>query len=98
MISVIIAGAAFLAIYMIPYLKYPANPPGIGHPDTIHARGNLYLGMVAVSIVSLIAAFFLASVLSRPVGRLERHDRDRDHVHRLDGGRHGDLPGARAPA
>ena len=63
-ISVIIAGAAFLAIYMIPYLKYPANPPGIGHPDTIHARGNLYLGMVGVSIVSVIAAFFLARWLA----------------------------------
>ena len=63
-IGVIIAAAAFLGIYMIPYLKYPANPPGIGHPDTIDARGNLYLGMVAVSIVSLIAAFFLARYLA----------------------------------
>ena len=63
-IAVIIAGLAFLAIYMIPYLKYPANPPGIGHPDTIHARGNLYLGMVGVSIASVIGAFFLARYLA----------------------------------
>ena len=63
-IGVIIAAAAFLGIYMVPYLKYPGNPPGIGHPATIHARGNLYLGMVAVSIVSLIAAFFLARYLA----------------------------------
>jgi hypothetical protein len=62
--ALIIAAAAFLGIYLIPYLKYPANPPGIGHPDTIHARGNLYLGMVAVSIASLIAAFFLARYLA----------------------------------
>lgn len=62
--AVVIAGAAFLGIYMVPYLKYPANPPGIGHPDTIHARGNLYLGMVGVSIASLIAAFFLTRYLA----------------------------------
>ncbi len=63
-IAVMIAGAAFLGIYLVPFLKYPANPPAIGHPDTIHARGNLYLGMVAISIASLIAAFFLARYLA----------------------------------
>jgi len=62
--ALIIAAGAFLGIYLIPYLKYPANPPGIGHPDTIHARGNLYIGIVAVSILSLIAAFFLARFLA----------------------------------
>ncbi len=59
-----IAAAAFLAIYLVPFLKYPANPPAIGHPDTIHARGDLYLGMVGVSIVSVIGAFFLARYLA----------------------------------
>jgi hypothetical protein len=63
-IAVIIAAAALLGIYLVPFLKYPANPPAIGHPDTIHARGNLYLGLVAVSVVSLIAAFFLARYLA----------------------------------
>lgn len=67
-IAVVIAGGAFLAIYMVPYLKYPANPPGIGHPDTIHARGNLYLGMVGVSIASVIAAFYLARYLASRFG------------------------------
>ncbi len=62
--AVIIAAAAFLAIYAVPFLKYPANPPAIGHPDTIHARGNLYLGMVAVSIASLVAACYLARYLA----------------------------------
>jgi hypothetical protein len=63
-IALIIAGAALLSVYLVPFLKYPANPPAIGHPDTIHARGNLYLGLVAVSIVSLVAAFFLARYLA----------------------------------
>ena len=63
-LALIIAGGALLAIYIVPYLKYPANPPAIGHPDTIHARGNLYLGMVGISIASVIAAFFLARYLA----------------------------------
>jgi hypothetical protein len=67
-IAVIIAGAALVGIYVVPFLKYPANPPAIGHPNTIHARGNLYLGLVGVSIASLIAAFFLARYLSRRWG------------------------------
>ncbi len=67
-LAIIVAGFAFLGIYGVPYLKYPANPPAIGHPDTIHARGDLYLGMVGVSIVSLIGAFFLARYLSRRWG------------------------------
>jgi Probable cobalt transporter subunit (CbtA) len=62
--AAVIATVAFLGVYMVPFLKYPANPPAIGHPDTIHARGNLYLGMVAVSIASLVAAFFLARYLA----------------------------------
>lgn len=62
-LAIIIAGAAFLGIYLVPFLKYPADPPAIGHSDTIHARGNLYLGMVGVSVASLVAAFFLARYL-----------------------------------
>ena len=67
-LALMIAAGAFLAIYAVPYLKYPANPPAIGHPDTIHARGNLYLGMVGVSIASVIGALFLARYLSRRWG------------------------------
>jgi hypothetical protein len=63
-LALAVAGGAFLAVYMVPYLKYPSNPPGIGHPDTIGARGNLYLGMVAVSVASLIGAFLLARRLA----------------------------------
>jgi hypothetical protein len=66
--ALVISGAGFLAIYMVPYLKYPANPPAIGHHDTIHARGLLYLGMVAVSIVSMIAAVIIARKLYPRIG------------------------------
>lgn len=67
-VAALLAGACFLAVYLVPFLKYPANPPAIGHPDTIRARGFLYLGMVAISIVSLIAAAIAARRLSGRFG------------------------------
>jgi len=51
-----IAAALFLAIVLVPFLKYPANPPAVGDPDTITRRTLLFLAMIGGSAVSLIAA------------------------------------------
>ncbi len=67
-LALLIAALGFLAIYMVPYLKYPANPPAIGHPDTINTRGQLYLTMVAISIVSVTVAVIAARGLSGRIG------------------------------
>jgi len=67
-LALLIAALGFLAIYMVPYLKYPANPPAIGHPDTINTRGQLYLAMVAISIVSVTAAVIAARRLTGRIG------------------------------
>lgn len=55
-----IAGFGFLGVYMLPFVKYPANPPAIGHTFTIVTRGQLYLTMVVCSVVLLAAAIYLA--------------------------------------
>jgi hypothetical protein len=52
-LAVLVAAAGFLGLYLLPFLKYPANPPAIGHPETIEVRTALYLAMVAVSLVAL---------------------------------------------
>ncbi len=67
-LALLIAALGFLAIYMVPYLKYPANPPAIGHPDTINTRGQFYLAMVAISIVSVTAAVIAARRLTGRIG------------------------------
>ena len=64
-IALAVAGGAFLALYLVPFLKYPANPPSIGHPDTIKQRGALYLVMVGTSVVLLVAAVVLGRWLTR---------------------------------
>src|SRR5664279_1407558 len=58
-LSLLLAAGAFLGMYFVPFLKYPANPPSIGHPDTIKQRGGLYLVMVLASVVLLVLAVWL---------------------------------------
>jgi len=37
-----VAGGGFLAVYVLPGLKYPANPPGTSNSDTITDRTQWY--------------------------------------------------------
>ena len=50
-LALLVAGGGFLALYLVPFVKYPANPPSIGHPDTIGERGGLYVVVVACSVL-----------------------------------------------
>lgn len=47
----LVAGGLFVGIYLVPFPKYPANPPSIGHPETIKDRGGLCLLMVLFSLL-----------------------------------------------
>ena len=55
--AAVIALSGFLAVYVVPILKYPANPPSIGNPDTIGLRTAIYFGMIILSLGALIAAW-----------------------------------------
>jgi hypothetical protein len=52
-----LALSGFLALYAVPIIKYPANPPAIGNPDTIGIRTAIYFGMMLLSLASMIAAW-----------------------------------------
>jgi predicted cobalt transporter CbtA len=55
--AISLAAVAFVTVALVPFLKYPANPPGVGDPSTIGRRTTLYLVMLAWSIVSTWAAW-----------------------------------------
>ncbi|HTV79741.1 MAG TPA: CbtA family protein [Steroidobacteraceae bacterium] len=57
--SVILALFGWLTVYVVPALKYPANPPSVGEPDTIKYRTGLYFLMMAISIASTLGALRL---------------------------------------
>jgi hypothetical protein len=67
-LALLVAGAGFLTFYLVPFLKYPANPPAIGHAETIRARSGLYLTMVVAAVVFLALAVLLGRRLAPRFG------------------------------
>ena len=67
-LAVLVAGGGFLSMYLVPFLKYPANPPAIGHEDTIQQRSSFYLLMVACSVLFLILTVWLGRRLQPRFG------------------------------
>jgi hypothetical protein len=65
--AALLAGAAFLALVIVPGLKYPANPPSVGNPGTIGERTGLFLVMI---IASILATLIAASIGRRLVAQL----------------------------
>ena len=55
--AALLAISGFIAVYAVPILKYPANPPSIGNPDTIGIRTAIYFGMLLLSLAAMIAAW-----------------------------------------
>ncbi|MGL4960704.1 MAG: CbtA family protein [Inquilinus sp.] len=66
--AALLALAAFIALVVVPGLKYPANPPAVGNPDTIGERTTLFFIMLAISIAALTLAVNLALGLARRHG------------------------------
>jgi hypothetical protein len=64
----LLALAGFIALVLVPELKYPANPPGIGAARTIGMRTELYFVMLAISLLAMIFAATLAASLSARFG------------------------------
>ena len=62
--SIRLATMIFVAWTLIPALKYPANPPGVGDPDTIGQRTAAYLALVVVSLIVLVLAWELWRTLT----------------------------------
>lgn len=67
-LSLLVALGGFLTLFLVPFLKYPANPPAIGNPDTIGDRGGLWLLMVVASVVFAILAVWLGQKLQPRFG------------------------------
>jgi predicted cobalt transporter CbtA len=47
--SLFLALLMWVTLYIIPFMKYPANPPTVGDPETIVLRQMLYVAFIAIS-------------------------------------------------
>ncbi len=68
LLSLAIAGAMLLSLYVVPFLKYPASPPALSLDETITQRTLLYLLMVVASAALLVGAVLLGRRLKAKLG------------------------------
>ena len=61
--SLSLAAAVFAGFALIPFLKYPANPPTVGDPETIGIRTAAYFTLVGLTLLAILAAWYSARLL-----------------------------------
>lgn len=61
--SLSLAAAIFAGFALIPFLKYPANPPTVGDPETVQLRTAAYFALVGLSLLAVLTAWFAAKGL-----------------------------------
>jgi hypothetical protein len=66
-LSAWLALGAFIALVIVPNIKYPANPPSVGDPETIGTRTGLFFLMIAISLAAMV---FSLEVRRRAVMKL----------------------------
>lgn len=61
--TAVVTAIGFVSVALVPFLKYPANPPAVGSPETISERTGLYFAMVGIAIVAAIIETFFGALL-----------------------------------
>jgi hypothetical protein len=67
-LSLLLASGAFLAIALVPALKYPPTPPAVGLHETVAFRTLVYFAMIALSLASLVMAIRTGRGLAARIG------------------------------
>lgn len=55
-LAVLTAAGMCVAVSLVPALKYPANPPGVGLDETTAQRSSAFLTLLAVSVAAAVVA------------------------------------------
>jgi predicted cobalt transporter CbtA len=63
-----LAAVGFVAVVLVPFLKYPANPPGSSDDGSIGQRTGLYLVMLLFSLLVAALATALGQSLAARLG------------------------------
>ena len=66
--AAVLALAGFVVIFLVPFTKYPSNPPAVGNDDTIGYRTKIFFVMIAISVFAAIAALRLGRDFVRRFG------------------------------
>ena len=60
-----LAAAGFVGIVLVPFLKYPPNPPAVGDPETITKRTVTYLMTLVIGLLAVWAGVALSRWAAR---------------------------------
>ena len=63
--ALLLSVVMWAVIYIIPFAKYPANPPTVGDPETIILRQALYLSFIAISGLGALGFYQLYKRLDK---------------------------------
>ena len=66
--AALLAFGAFVSVYLVPFIKYPPNPPAVSLDETIRERTGLYLLMVVLSMALAVGAVGLGRRLVSKLG------------------------------
>lgn len=69
-LAMLLAVGGFVAVALIPALKYPPTPPAVGQHETVAFRTAAYFGMILLSIACLSFAANMAIRIGRSHGIL----------------------------
>lgn len=68
--SLRLGAIGFWTVVVVPFIKYPGNPPAVGDPETINERTLQYIALVSASIALTLAVSRLGQGRSlSPVAR-----------------------------
>jgi predicted cobalt transporter CbtA len=67
-LSAVLAALGYVAIVLVPNLKYPANPPAVGSAETIGVRTGAFFLLIAVSIAAMVFSLQLRRRFARRFG------------------------------
>ncbi len=63
--ALVIAAGGFAIFALAPGLKYPANPPAVGDPDTVTERTLLYACAIAIAALTVAAVVAVVRAAGR---------------------------------
>lgn len=59
-----LAVLSWLAVVVVPFALYPANPPAVGDPDTVSQRTWMWLASVVLGIAAAVVAVIVSQRLA----------------------------------
>ncbi|MGW1772143.1 CbtA family protein [Streptomyces sp. NPDC002104] len=66
--ALLVSGGLFVTVSLVPFFKYPANPPAVGDPETTVQRTTLYVLMLALALLLGAGALILGRRLAPGLG------------------------------